>query len=108
MVAYKFYWHDDIKGYQFIETVTERRRNPERITPESIMNLGRTLFGRDADPKRIHYVRVDLVDVGLRLWDPVSDLDPDRRSSGGPEWKEISDFSEYETWEKGLKNRWGG
>jgi hypothetical protein len=108
MIAYKFYWHDDIKGYQFIETVTERRRNPERITPESIMNLGRALFGRDADPKRIYYVRVNLGDVALRLWDPFSDLDPDRRLSGRSEWNEMSDFSENETWEKGLRNRWGG
>ena len=108
MIAYKFYWHDDIKGFQFIETVTERRRNPERITHESILNLGRMLFGRHADPTRIHYFRVSLGDVALGSWDPITDSDPDRRASGRSEWNEMSNLPASEAWGKGLKNRWGG
>jgi len=38
MVAYEFYWQDPIEGYQHIGTLPERRKNPARITQESVMN----------------------------------------------------------------------
>jgi hypothetical protein len=38
MVGYEFYWHDPINGYQLIGVLPERRRNPKRITKESVLN----------------------------------------------------------------------
>jgi hypothetical protein len=49
VIAYEFYWRDPIKGYQLIGTLPERRRDPRRITNESIMNWGRKFFGRNLD-----------------------------------------------------------
>jgi hypothetical protein len=40
MVAYEFYCRDSIKGYQIIGVLPERRKNPSRITQESVMNWG--------------------------------------------------------------------
>ena len=40
MVAYEFYWLDPKGGFQIIGVLPERRKNPERITQQSIMNWG--------------------------------------------------------------------
>jgi len=46
MVTYEFYWRDPIKGYQILGTLPERRRNPARITQESVMNWGEKYFDK--------------------------------------------------------------
>jgi hypothetical protein len=51
MVAYEFYWHDDLKGYELIGILPERRKNPERINQESIMNWGKKLLGDTSNKK---------------------------------------------------------
>jgi hypothetical protein len=108
MIGYNFYWHDDVKGFQFVGVVHERRKDPARITHESIVNLGRKLFGDQADIKRIYFVRVKLGEVSLRSWDPLFDSNPDRMISRGVEWNEMYDLSEHEAWGKGVKDRFGG
>ena len=52
MVVYKFYLRDAIKGDIFLGILPERRKNPQRITDESIINWGRKYFvmnGKDVD-----------------------------------------------------------
>ncbi len=59
-VSYEFYWYDPMKGYEFVGTLTERRRNPKRITEESIIAWSRkSFFGSNADTGRIFFVRVE-------------------------------------------------
>jgi hypothetical protein len=41
MLIYEFYWRDEIGRDLFIGILKERRNNPQRITEESILNLGR-------------------------------------------------------------------
>ena len=53
MQGYKFYWYDDVEGYQFVQTMPERRKDHTRITDESIMSLARKVFGADVDMGRI-------------------------------------------------------
>jgi c-di-GMP-binding flagellar brake protein YcgR len=57
MIAYEFYWRDPIKGYQRIGVQAERRKNPGRITQESIINLARELIGDNADANNIFFIR---------------------------------------------------
>jgi hypothetical protein len=40
MVAYEFYWRDEKGKEHLIGILPERRKNPERITEESIFNWG--------------------------------------------------------------------
>ena len=61
MIAYEFYWRDPIKGYQRIGVQPERRKNPTRITQESIFNLARELIGDNADAKDIFFIRITKV-----------------------------------------------
>ena len=58
MIAYEFYWRDPIKGYQRIGIQPERRKNPTRITQESIINLARELIGDNADAKNIFFIKI--------------------------------------------------
>ena len=53
MIGYKIYEYDDVYGYQFVQSVLERRKDPTRITDDSIMNLARKVVGTHADLTRI-------------------------------------------------------
>ena len=59
MVVYKFYLRD-AKGDIFLGTLPERRRNPQRITHESIMNWGRKFFCKNGNDEDIFYIKTVL------------------------------------------------
>jgi len=47
----------------------ERRKNPERITPESIMAWARMLFDSQSGTKDIYYIRVTIEEYkGNSFW----------------------------------------
>ena len=56
MIVYKFYLRDAIKGDIFLGTLPERRKKPQRITVESIINWGRTYFGRNGKNEDIFFI----------------------------------------------------
>jgi len=58
MIAYEFYWRDAKKGYQMIGILPERRKNPKRITRETIMNWGKTVLGKNVNLNDIFFVKV--------------------------------------------------
>jgi len=60
MVGYEFYWHDPIKGYQLIGVLPERRRNPNRITKESVLNWGKKYFGNHLNLNDIFFIEVEI------------------------------------------------
>ena len=45
LLAYEFYWINPLKGFELIGILPERRKNPKRITEESVINWGKMLFG---------------------------------------------------------------
>lgn len=55
MLIYELYTFDKEKGYQFIGVLPERRKNPTRITKESIIRWGKMLLGEDVDSKEIFF-----------------------------------------------------
>ncbi len=60
MVAYEFYSRQEEKDI-LIGILPERRKDPTRITPESIMNWGRIL-GESAgiDANSIYFIQVEI------------------------------------------------
>ena len=58
MTAYEFYWRDDIKGFELVGILPEKRTNPGRITEESIIRLGRKYVGEEADSRKIFFIQV--------------------------------------------------
>jgi len=59
MILYEFYWRDETGQEYFVGTLPERRRDPKRITEESILNWAKDFIGNGADPKNIYFVRVE-------------------------------------------------
>jgi hypothetical protein len=58
MIAYEFYWRDPTTSYQPIGIQPERRKDPARITQESISNLARKLIGDNLDANNILFVKI--------------------------------------------------
>ena len=60
MVGYEFYFHDPIKGYQLIGILPERRKNPKRITKESVLNWGKKYFGGNLNLNEMFFLEVEI------------------------------------------------
>ncbi len=60
MVAYEFYWLNGEEKEHLIGILPERRKNPERITKESVLNWGWKVIGDDLEVRHIYFVKVDL------------------------------------------------
>jgi hypothetical protein len=64
MIVYKFYLRDAIKGDIFLGALPERRKNPQRVreepTEESVINWGRTYFGKNAKDEDIFFIKTVL------------------------------------------------
>ncbi|MGZ3535100.1 MAG: hypothetical protein ACXU9K_07725 [Thermodesulfobacteriota bacterium] len=64
MIVYKFYLRDAIMGDIFLGALPERRKNPRRVseesTEESVINWGRTYFGKNAKDEDIYFVKTVL------------------------------------------------
>jgi hypothetical protein len=68
MLAYDIYTFNKKKGYEFIGVLPERRKNPTRMTEDSVMSWGRMLLGDNVDTKSIYFKRVILDNNGRILW----------------------------------------
>lgn len=60
MIAYEFYYRDPQKGDRLIGILPERRKDPSRITPKSIMHWVETIFGKRITDKEVYYVKVKI------------------------------------------------
>ncbi len=68
MLAYELYTFDKINGYELIGVLPERRKNPRRMTEDSVMSWGRMLLGDNTDNKSIYFKKVTLDNNGRLLW----------------------------------------
>ncbi len=60
MTAYEFYYRDERGKEHFIGILPERRKDPKRITKESVLNWGRMVIGESSDVKDIYFLSVDV------------------------------------------------
>jgi len=58
MLAYEFYYRDDTERSQLIGILPERRKDPQRITSDSIMNWVEKVLGSNWDISKIIFVKV--------------------------------------------------
>ena len=75
MLAYELYTFNKKKGYEFIGVLPERRKDPMRITKDSVMNWGKSLLGDNVDSKDMFFKQVAINRLSGRiLWvDPPFD-----------------------------------
>ena len=74
MKAYEFYCSDLTGMSQVIGILPERRKKPERITAESVMNWGARIFGKKSDAKDIFYIQVTMDLNTGRIFRPIRNL----------------------------------
>jgi hypothetical protein len=60
MVAYEFYVYDGEGKWDSIGILPERRKDPLRITQESIMKWGKMIVGGDIDVNKIRFVQIEI------------------------------------------------
>lgn len=74
MVAYEFYLRVPIRGYQHVGTLPERRENPERITPKSVMQWGEKLFAKTLNINEMIFIQVSIDKNKGRVFQPNSNF----------------------------------
>jgi hypothetical protein len=55
MLIYEFYWRDEAGRDLFIGILKERRKNPQRITEESILNFGKKLLDHPMEDGDLYF-----------------------------------------------------
>lgn len=60
MVAYEFYWRDEVGDAHLVGILPERRKDPTRITKESIMNWVKKVIGSGIIVNDIFFSKVNI------------------------------------------------
>jgi hypothetical protein len=60
MEAYEFYWLDEVKGYELLGVLPERRKGPARITEKSVSGWADKIFGNKFSTKDIYFIQVTI------------------------------------------------
>jgi len=60
MIAYEFYWVDKRGESHFFAILPERRKDPERITEESIMKWGEMVLGGNRLSRNLYFIKVEV------------------------------------------------
>jgi hypothetical protein len=60
MVVYKLYRHDQTEKPYLIGILPERRKDPERITGESVLNWGREVIGEKSNIHDLFFVPMEM------------------------------------------------
>jgi len=69
MLVYELYIFNKTKGYELIGVLPERRKNPTRITNDSVTNWGKMLLDDHVDSKNIFFKPVRIIGLSDRiLW----------------------------------------
>jgi hypothetical protein len=71
MIAYEFYCNDPIFGYHVLGILPERRKNPGRITRNSVMNWGKENFGNTWDNNNIFFIKITIDENTGRIFRPI-------------------------------------
>ena len=60
MVAYEFYLNGGMEEFQLLGILPERRKDPLRISYESIMNWGKLIAGYRDDINNIYFTQIEV------------------------------------------------
>jgi hypothetical protein len=74
MVAYEYYWHDEIKGFELIGVLPERRKNSGRVTEQSVLGFGKKFWGNDIDNGNVFFIRVEVDSTTGQIFRPKPPL----------------------------------
>ena len=69
MIAYEFYLTDSEGNKNLVGILPERRKDPKRITKESVLKWGRMVLGDSVDNKNIIIKQVTIDDIKHQIID---------------------------------------
>jgi hypothetical protein len=69
MIFYELYVYDKLKGYELIGILPERRKDPKRITKESVLKWGRMVLGDRADKNSIIFAQTTMDDISGKIFE---------------------------------------
>jgi hypothetical protein len=67
MIAYELYLYDAGKGYELLGILPERRKDPRRITKESVLKWARMILGDGAEDKNIMFKQMIIDDITNKI-----------------------------------------
>ncbi len=67
MLAYELYIFNKEKGYEIVGVLPERRKDPMRITEDSVTNWGKALLGGYLDIENMFFRRVAIDELSGRI-----------------------------------------
>jgi hypothetical protein len=71
VVAYEFYWCDPVKGYELLGVLPERRKDPSRITQNSVMGWVEKVFGNNLSTKDIYFIKITINEYTGNIFRPT-------------------------------------
>jgi hypothetical protein len=74
MVAYEYYWRNDMRGYELLGVLPERRKDLDRVTPKSIIGLGKKFWGDNVDMDNILFIRISIDEMTGEIFRPKPPL----------------------------------
>jgi hypothetical protein len=60
MIAYEFYSVDEVEEFHSLGILPERRKDPLRITKESIMKWGKLAVGESVEVNVIYFIEIEV------------------------------------------------
>jgi hypothetical protein len=60
MIAYEYYWRNDMRGYELLGVLPERRKDIYRVTSKSIIGFGKKFWGGNVDMDNILFIRISI------------------------------------------------
>ena len=74
IIAYEFYFRKPLNGHQFLGILPERRKDPGRVTKESIIKLGAKIIGKATDSNELFFTQVTIDTDTDRIIHPITSL----------------------------------
>ena len=60
MIAYEYYWRNDMRRYELLGVLPERRKDIDRVTTKSIIGFGKKFWGDNVDMDNILFIRISI------------------------------------------------
>ena len=71
MIAYEFYLRDPVKGKELVGILPERRKDPARITQESVLHWAETVLDNSLNKKDIYFIEVTINEDKENIFPPT-------------------------------------
>ena len=71
MIAYEFYLRNTVKGNELVGILPERRKDPARITQESVLYWAETVLGNSLNNKDIYFIKITINEEEGNIFRPT-------------------------------------